>query len=371
MKIAFLGPYKDGTGYSNACIEYIMSMNDIGLDVVPRSVKMTNTIGEYPKIIDELAKKSLNDIDVVFSYNLPSEFSYKHGIMNVGGFAYETNGWPNSTWQQNIDIMDKIIAPSRYQLSNIKHNNAHCIPHAIDTEKFMQGSEFLELGASENTLVFYTVSEYNKRKNVQSIVAAYSCAFDATDDVSLVLKVHVPGKNPQESSRIVKEMIRDVRMGLKRFSNLERYPKIVLITNYLKDEQINAIHSNCDVFVSASYGEGFCIPAADALGHGNLLILPNSTSFKDFLDLDPTALRTECTKTRCCGSLDSLPYLYTGDEYWYTVSTDALCNNMKFAYKNQKDIVQNTDLRADRYFTVVSNFSRRVIGNKLKELFNV
>jgi hypothetical protein len=166
MKIAFLGPYKDGTGYSKACIEYIMSMHEVGLDVVPRSIKMTGTTGEYPKVIDELEQKDLNNVDVVFSYNLPSEFSYKSGVFNVGGFAYETDGYPNSNWQQNIDIMDTIVVPSKYQLRNTKHSNAHCIPHAIDTEKFMQGSEFLELGASENTLVFYTISEYNKRKNI-------------------------------------------------------------------------------------------------------------------------------------------------------------------------------------------------------------
>src|SRR5688500_15022601 len=107
MKVAFLAPYHDGTGYANAAIEYIMSLDAVGINVVTRPVKMTPTTGEIPDRIKELEKKNLDGVDVVFNLNLPSEFAYKGGVKNVGCFYYETTWFPNVDWKYNLDLMDQ------------------------------------------------------------------------------------------------------------------------------------------------------------------------------------------------------------------------------------------------------------------------
>ena len=108
-KVAFISVYKDGGGYSTAAIEHILSLDSIGVQVVPRHIKMTQTSGYVPDRILELEQNNLDNVDAVIQYNLPSEFVYKGNVQNIGMFDYETVSLPNNTWETNIKMMDKII----------------------------------------------------------------------------------------------------------------------------------------------------------------------------------------------------------------------------------------------------------------------
>ena len=54
MKVLYVGCYRDGTGWGNAAIDYILSMDKAGIEVVPRPLRLDNTSGYVPQIIDEL-----------------------------------------------------------------------------------------------------------------------------------------------------------------------------------------------------------------------------------------------------------------------------------------------------------------------------
>src|SRR4051812_40517692 len=99
MKVAYLAPWADASGYSYSAISHILALDSVGVIVVPRSVKMTNTNGVIPKRIRELQENDLSNVDAVIQHNLPSEFSYKGGIKNIGLFSYETDSFGNSGWK--------------------------------------------------------------------------------------------------------------------------------------------------------------------------------------------------------------------------------------------------------------------------------
>jgi len=363
MKVCCIGDYRNGSGYANALIEYMMALDSVDIDVVCRNIQMTNKIGSVPDNIKRFENNHLNNVDVNFQYNLPSEFAYKQGVLNVGGFAYETTGFPNSNWKQHLDMMDEVIVPCLFQ-QEAQYNKAKVVPHALNTEKFTKDTEVYDLGCNKNTLKFYTICEFNRRKNIIALVVSYLSAFDASDDVVLVIKTSA-GSNEK-----VKEMVNDVKAGLKRFTNALRYPRIILIASYLTDAQIDALHNNCDIFVSTSYGEGFCIPAAEAIGWGNQLIIPRATAFNDFYNLDNTSIGIEGQWINCFGSTDSIPNLYTSDEKWFSINTADFTNKLKIAQNNWYKITNRDELKNDRYSIVKRNFSREVIGNKLKDIFN-
>ena len=57
MKVLYIGCYRDGTGWAQATIDYILSMDAAGIDVVPRPIKLNNNKPDIPKRIIELEKK--------------------------------------------------------------------------------------------------------------------------------------------------------------------------------------------------------------------------------------------------------------------------------------------------------------------------
>jgi len=58
MKILYVSHHKEGTGWGQAAVDYILSMDSAGLDVVPRAVKINNRNPNIPNRILQLERKS-------------------------------------------------------------------------------------------------------------------------------------------------------------------------------------------------------------------------------------------------------------------------------------------------------------------------
>ena len=54
MKVLYIGNYRDGTGWSQAAIDYILSMDFVGFNVVPRPIKLNSNQVALPERILEL-----------------------------------------------------------------------------------------------------------------------------------------------------------------------------------------------------------------------------------------------------------------------------------------------------------------------------
>jgi glycosyltransferase involved in cell wall biosynthesis len=366
MKSVYIAPFKDGTGYSKAAIEYIMALDSVGVDVVPRAIRMTPTDGPVPDRINELEKLDVDNVDVIIQHNLPDNFVYKNGALNVGIFAYETSGFPNTNWKAHLRLMDKIIVSCEHQKGAIVNtcgskmaDKVSVVPHALDTDKFDKTYEKLDFGLAKNTFKFYTISEFNRRKNLAALLAAYYSEFDASENVALVVKTHVGSRNGADGSNVVKNLIAEIKNGIRRFVSVSRYPRVIILTDYLDDEEINQIHTSCDVFVTASHGEAFCIPAFDALGFGKQVIAPNYSVFKDYPEFFNLVDGVEAP---VFGVVNAPPKLYTADELWFNPNIKDLAKTMRSLYDNKDSAV------GDLKDVIKSMFSRQAIGTRFKQV---
>ncbi len=370
MKVCFIGPYRDGTGYSKAGIEYIMSMHAAGIDVVTRPVKMTNTSGSIPKEIEEFESKDLKNVDVAFQYNLPSEFSYKGGVKNVGAFAYETTNYLNSGWLENLRLMDKIIVPCEDNaLSSLVLDKTAVVPHSVDITKFTKDHDLMDFGLPKNAVKFYTISEFNRRKNIPALIAAYLSTFTDDDNVILIVKTHMANRDSAATSAAMKELVNDFKHALGRFADHRRYPKIALLTNYMPDNQIESLHATGDIFVSASHGEAWCLPAVDALGFGNPVIGPDYGAFKDYVVEDANGILVSGMMSPVMGVMEAPRGLYTSDELWFNIDIGHLSEAMRVAYDNTNGVFGD-DYKIKNHHSVKANYSREVVGNRMKEVLN-
>lgn len=360
MKVAYIAPIAENSGYSKAAIGYIRSLLSVGVDVTYRDLPMTPKKGELPEDILECSKGTLENVDCIVQHNLPSEFLPKAKVQNIGLFAYETNHFKNTNWKFHLKLMDKIVVPCHTNMNCVINTDkalqdkTYILPHALDSEKFTKEYKKLDLPFTDNTYKFYTIGEFNRRKNYPALITAYLCAFDSYDDVALIIK----------TNNNLKSMIEDIRSGLRRFSTPDRYAKILVISDYLSDLDIDRIHYTCDCFVSSSFAESFCIPAAEALCFGKRSILPLSSSFRDFSFL--TSDFVSCRRKPVFGVENCPKGLYTGDEVWNDVNIDDLAKMFKHRYINRK-IPGYTESQLKE---IRDEYSYKTIGNKFKEIIS-
>jgi hypothetical protein len=371
-KILFIGPYTSGTGYDNSLLEYIYSADEVGLDVVCRRVKMTNSPCKVSDKILELENKDVKNIDAIFQYNLPSEFQYKSGILNIGGFAYETVNSPKNFWKYHIALLDKVVHPCRLQMKNTMSydknqlDNRHLIiPYSLDKNKFQKTYSKFDLGDYNSAYKFYTISEFNIRKNIPELMLSYFKAFSSNDNVVLVIKTHIPNASPEVCSSEVKNIIKDLQERSGIYQSKDRYPKIALITEFLSEEQLCSLHQTCNTFVSMSRGEGWCHPAIDSIAFGNNIIAPNFGAFSDYHNYSSNfGILIDGSYSPCLGNKNAPFGLYSSNELWFRPSVEA----MTYEMMNVIDIKESTQTKEARSKEILNNLCRTNIGNQIKEL---
>lgn len=389
MKIAYIAPYRDGTGYSNQAINNMLSLEAGGIDVVARSVRLSpHSNHELAKRVEHLEEKTTDSVDVVIQHVLPHQFEYKAGIKNIGMFDWETTHFKRSNWTHCCSLMDEIWVPSIQNAQAVRDSDVNVpvkiFPCACNVQRFDNAPDPLIIDKINGKCVFYTIGEMTRRKNIIAVLRAFYTAFSLRDDVALVIKTSIPGKSPDEATNTLRSAIDDIKRSMHTYVRQAYYPPVACITDFLSDHKLDQLHVACDVFVSASHGEAWGIPAHDAMGLGNPVILSNWGSFPELTYAqaaeywEPETQRfrwpgeIDCgwlvkgQFTPCFGHVDSFPDLYTGDELWFDPDIYHLVKCMEQAYKEWQDEKLHTRGKAAN--KRAAEFSYEKIGQVAKEL---
>jgi glycosyltransferase involved in cell wall biosynthesis len=114
--------------------------------------------------------------------------------------------------------------------------------------------------------------------------------------------------NPGEVDQL-KEAINQVKKRLY----LEKYPKILLISNLLSQDQMQTLHQTGDCFVSLHRCEGFGMPIAEAMQASKPVIVTDYGGPADFVKHNVTGLTVPYMMTPCYG----MPWpTYNGNMEW-------------------------------------------------------
>lgn len=369
MKIAYLSVYRDGTGYANAAINNILALEAGGFDVVCRPVTLTG-VKDKNSPVAHLEQKDMQGVDVCIQHILPSMFQYKNGVKNIGFFAWETSHFKRSNWAECCNMMDEIWVPCEHNKKAAEDSGVtvpiKVFPHSCCLAKFKQELEPLPIPDIEGRFVFYTIAEMTKRKNFASLIRAYYTAFSNRDDVILLLKTNVPGKNEAEGAAEVKAMCSQIKQELHTYNGKDKYPKVGIVTSRLSEEELCRLHITGDCFVLPSRGEAWAIPAHDAMGFGNPVLL---SKYGGFIDLVGNSLASEWLidgqMTPCFGMPGK--DLYTGDEYWFDPCIPDLVKKMRQRYELW---YLTSDAIHDSVREQAFSFSHEKVGKIAKELLN-
>lgn len=372
MKILYIGHYKEGSGWSQAAIDYILALDSIGLDVVCRNVKLTNKEVTIPDRILQLENKNLTNIDYCIQHVLPHHLVATTKFKkNVAYFVGETNTIKHLNWFEQLSNMDEIWVPSHsYKdiLNKDGLNNVACVPHTFDLNKYDEIYPTINFNQDNDKFKFYYIGELSDRKNIESILRCYYSEFNYEDNVLLVLKLRKFGLTPQQLNEHIQSLVNKVKKELRIYKDIESYPSELIITADFSEEHVSAFHKSCDCFVGISHGEAWSIPSFDAMCFGKTPICSNEGGPSEFIDNNDhaTGLLIDGIYQTCVHSDPAFPDLFTGKEEWFCPSESLAKQGMRFMLEERKKLDKNAGIERGRQFnyTNIANLIRTQLHDK-------
>lgn len=362
MKVLYIGNYKDGTGWANACINNILALDAAGIDVVPRAITFNSAKGECPQRILELEQNYESGCDVCIQHTLPHLYSYNSKFKNIGFIATETSNFTESSWQHHANLMDEIWVPTQSCKSACVHSGVKkdikVVPHSLDLTAY-QSEKYIQQGPKIDNLIntfnFAFIGEFVERKNIQALARAFHSEFDYDEPVNLYVKTS------SQTLDYVQNYFQQIRNGLKI---RKKYKEEVVICGSLPKESYISILAQCHSFVMPSRGEGFCIPALESMAMGIPVIYTEGTGMDDFC----YGSAVQSKMTPCFGAMSTMNYLYTANEKWMEIDVEHLMLCMRNAFMKWKTNTETEESRAA--LEASAKYSHQEVGKNIKEILN-
>lgn len=181
--------------------------------------------------------------------------------------------------------------------------------------------------AHTTPVLFYYVGGWNARKNVRTLLEAYfNTGWTPIDPVELV--IHSVAGSVDEQARQAHAFVTQSEFAALRDSlpNHLDAPIVRVLTEPKSYSWICKLHAANHVFITATRGEGFCLPAWEAAAVGNRVIVPAGALGVDV----PGAVEVPTTRTRITPMPEAQGYEL--GQKWWDVDVDDLTQAFKTAF---------------------------------------
>jgi glycosyltransferase involved in cell wall biosynthesis len=187
---------------------------------------------------------------------------YFQGHYNIGHWAWELTDFPIE-WESSFGYFDEIWVASsfvQHALGEVAPVPVKTLPYAPEMEMPARPSHHMQFGLPRGTFVFLFVFDfhsYAERKNPLGLIEAFKRAFTRHDDVLLYLKASHSAWAPSDL-RAIQEASKDAA--------------IRITDRVFNREQIAALLSLADCYLSLHRAEGFGLTMAEAMLMGKPVI---------------------------------------------------------------------------------------------------
>ncbi len=220
---------------------------------------------------------------VVISQHYPVHVPQDPADLRLAYVFWEESLIPQAT----VDVLNAhfhaVLAPSRFVAKALLDSGVsrpiHTVGFAPDLSAYtaLPGQRARQPGGRTN---FLHVSSAFPRKGVDVLIAAYARAFRAGDAVRLVVKTF---PNPHNAAAAQIAALRQADPGA---------PYIELVDEDLDEPALQALFAAADAVVLPARGEGFNLPAAEAMAAGVPLVVTGFGGHMDFCDAASARLVT-------------------------------------------------------------------------------
>lgn len=341
MKITIRGPVEDVTGYATATREIALALFRSGVDVnlqpVPWGVTRVELPGPTRDLLDRFLA-SQGCFDGLLNISIPPFFCRASIQPAVGLTMLEVDGLPSS-WVACCNRMDEVWVPSSFNAetfcrSGVIADKIRVMPLGVDTGLFTPvGRKLAFTKLDTEMFIFLSVFEWIPRKGYDLLLTAYLQEFTAGDDVCLVLKNHSNSDYDPDGTAIAGTIY---EIAAQHSKPGRRAPEIALLPEVLPIVQMPELYRMADCFVLPTRGEGWNLPALEALACGLPVITTAWSAHLDWLNQD-NAFLIEVE------SLEAVPSLGTNNDdvyrghRWARPSIEHLRYLMRWVYEHRSE----------------------------------
>lgn len=250
---------------------------------------------------------------------------------------WEESRLPAPLVRQINTQLDGIVAPTRY-CEKVCRDSGVMVPIRTVGSGMVRRMTAQPPAAGDGPFVFLHVSSGLKRKGVEELLHAYARAFTAGDDVLLLIKTH---DNP---SNVIPGLVADL------IAQSPNAPRVLVDTATLDDAAMDGLFRLADAVVLPTRGEGFNLPAAEALAAGRPLLVTDTGAHRDFCDAENAIL----LRSRFAYS-DS--HLAEKGSYWAVVDIDDLAGKMRALRDGRLRPAARLDYGAEDWKVVAENIA--------------
>ncbi len=313
--VIFISNFTGPSGYARAARGYFKILTGhlkVNLKII--NYNPFGARGEEPKNFDSYFLKNFpekykNDYILLYFVE-PGEHQLTHACDHTGYdirkmmrdskknlifVVWESIGIP-STWKNFFNnYADEILTSCSFQQRNLSgelDRPVSAIPYLVPVNA---------RGTNDNSNAekfrILSISQWSERKGFDIAIQAYLCEFFNHQDVEFVIKTYGICENADEELRIKKQI-----MSYKaNCSRLKKLPKcqIKLWAAATTFNNIDRLYDNCDLYFSATRGEGFGMTIAEALLKGKRVLVPDQGGHLDYIHPNNYFIKSRWETMRC------------------------------------------------------------------------
>lgn len=210
--------------------------------------------------------------------------------------------------------------------SGVRRELLKIVPYPFDPKKCKiaapRGSEQVPTDRR-----YYNIGKWEPRKNQHRLIGAFLLAHTPKDRASLLIKTSLFGggwhryPSPGES---IKFWLEDVAVLANGWTEASVDRLVRIIQEKIPEEQIQAIHEKNNIYVSASAGEAWDIPAFEAKCAGNRLVHVGFGGSAEYADEEDPLVVWKSSPVHA-------GYMWEEDARWADYSVEDLAAAMKEA----------------------------------------
>lgn len=290
MKIKYYCPFGATSGYGRAAHDYAACLVRAGveLQIVPlHDVQNEDDIEPRYRWLVPYAEKEITDPTHVIVHTIPqyahefvtTDLAPAKGVKKIALTTWETSKLPEVAVDRLNEHFDLTLVPSQWNEDVFRSSGVRETAtafHSFDPN-WWYNPPFWNKGL--DTYDFYSISEWNDRKNIVGLLKAYYSAFgNSSTAVEKVRLTIVCRAYHQESVT-----------ALERAMNMESLPRVDWIGQVLNGQQrlsegdLRILHQSAHCYVSLARGEGWGLPAFEAAFMGNHVIYPDHSGHQTFM----------------------------------------------------------------------------------------
>jgi len=360
--VKYIGPVFDASGYAEAARNYVLSIYRQGYPITLAPITFEKTrpnLGKDGEILQGLVNNRV-EYDKVIVHSTPDlwrNFTY-HEVNKyiIGCTVWETSHL-HPLWTASCNRADEVWVPCDWNLEVFKDSGVRSplykVPHAIELPDVGKLPAFNLEGIPDDMFVFYSIFQWQERKNPYGLLTAFCSAFDGVKDVVLVMKTYL------HDHAADKEKIRELIMDFRKFVTLDSPPNLYLIVDNLSSTGLMGLHKRGDAFLLLQRSEGWGLPHFEAASMGKPVITTGYGGQTDFLKQDNSYL-IDYTLSPVTG-MNWSPY-YTASQYWAEPDMKQAIDTMRHVYENRDEARGRGD-KARQF--VSQNFTWEKVGKSI------